>query len=42
MPDKIYFISEMPIILAGKIDKKVLFDWALNGIPADKQILFNN
>jgi fatty-acyl-CoA synthase len=40
MPDKIYFISEMPIILAGKIDKSVLASWAQNGIPQDKQVLF--
>ncbi len=39
-PDKIYFISDMPAILAGKIDKKVLSDWAVNGIPEDKQMLF--
>lgn len=42
MPDKIYFISEMPIILAGKIDKRVLKDWTENGIPAEKQILFKS
>ena len=40
MPDKVYFVSELPIILAGKIDKKVLSDWAVNGIPEDKQVLF--
>lgn len=39
-PDKIYFISDMPIILAGKIDKKILSDWAENGIPEDKKMLF--
>lgn len=42
MPDKIYFISEMPTILAGKIDKKELSKWAKEGIPEDKQILFNS
>jgi fatty-acyl-CoA synthase len=41
LPDKIYFISEMPIILAGKIDKKVLSEWLINGIPSEKQILFD-
>lgn len=40
LPDKVYMISEMPIILAGKIDKKVLKDWAINGVPSEKQILF--
>lgn len=39
-PDKIYFISDMPIILAGKIDKKILSDWAENGIPEDKKMIF--
>lgn len=41
MPDKIYFISEMPTILAGKIDKKELSKWAKGGVPEDKQVLFN-
>ncbi|SHO53584.1 AMP-binding protein [Anaerocolumna xylanovorans] len=41
IPDKVYMISEMPIILAGKIDKKVLMEWAENGIPAEKQVLFS-
>jgi fatty-acyl-CoA synthase len=39
-PDHIFLISDMPTILAGKIDKKVLSDWAQNGIPSDKQMLF--
>ncbi len=39
-PDRIYLISDMPAILAGKIDKKVLSDWAVNGIPQEKQMLF--
>lgn len=40
MPDKIYFVSEIPIILAGKIDKKELSKWAELGIPNDKKIMF--
>lgn len=40
IPDKIYFVSEIPTILAGKIDKKELENWAIEGIPTDKQILF--
>lgn len=39
-PDKIYLISEMPIVLAGKIDKKVLNNWVMEGIPQEKQIFF--
>lgn len=42
MPDKIYFVSELPIILAGKIDKKILSGWAENGIPDEKTILFES
>lgn len=40
MPDKIYFVSEIPTILAGKIDKKELKKWAEEGIPEDKQMTF--
>lgn len=39
-PDKIEFISEMPIILAGKIDKKELKKWSKEGIPESKSILY--
>jgi len=41
MPDKVYFVSEIPTILAGKIDKKELRKWAEDGIPSDKQVLFS-
>lgn len=41
MPDKIYFVSEIPTILAGKVDKKELRIWAEEGIPSDKQMLFS-
>lgn len=40
IPDKVFFVSELPTILAGKIDKKQLEKWAKNGIPQDKMILF--
>lgn len=39
-PDKIEFISEMPIILAGKIDKKQLMEWCVQGIPDEKRVLY--
>lgn len=42
MPDKVFFVSELPTILAGKIDKKQLYKWAKEGIPQDKQILFGS
>lgn len=40
-PDFIYLINDMPILLAGKIDKKQLYVWATKGIPDDKKILFD-
>lgn len=40
MPDQVYFVSEIPTILAGKIDKKELRLWAERGIPSEKQVLF--
>ena len=40
MPDKVFFISEMPTILAGKIDKKQLREWLRDGIPTDKKMIF--
>lgn len=40
IPDKVYFVSEIPVVLSGKIDKKELKRWAEKGIPADKKVLF--
>lgn len=40
IPDKVFFVSELPTILAGKIDKKQLQKWAKDGMPQDKKILF--
>lgn len=40
-PDCMYIINDMPILLAGKIDKKQLYIWATEGIPDDKMILFD-
>jgi len=40
-PDGIYLISDMPTILAGKIDKKELYKWATEGIPKEKEMLFS-
>jgi len=40
-PDHIYLISDMPVILAGKIDKKILSQWAVEGIPEDKTMFFS-
>lgn len=40
VPDKVFFVSELPVILAGKIDKKQLQKWANNEVPRDKRILF--
>ena len=39
-PDEYHIVAQIPIILAGKVDKKELLDWAVNGIPSDQQVMF--
>ncbi|EPH06057.1 hypothetical protein HMPREF1531_00705 [Propionibacterium sp. oral taxon 192 str. F0372] len=39
-PDEYHVVAQVPIILAGKVDKKALVDWAINGIPGDQQVVF--
>ena len=39
-PDEYHVVAQVPIILAGKIDKKVLVDWAINGVPGDQRVIF--
>ena len=41
IPDHIIFISQMPIILAGKVQKSTLREWTLNGVPEENLILFD-
>ncbi|MDP4177192.1 MAG: class I adenylate-forming enzyme family protein [Bacillota bacterium] len=41
IPDDVIFISQMPIILSGKVQKKLLKQWAQEGTPAEALILFN-
>ena len=42
IPDEVYFVSQFPILLSGKICKNVLEEWATNVIPAEYRLLFNN
>lgn len=35
IPDHVHFIAQMPIILAGKVEKATLKRWAKTGIPAE-------
>ncbi len=40
IPDKIHFVSELPLAPSGKVDKKALAGWAENGVPSSHQIVF--
>jgi fatty-acyl-CoA synthase len=40
IPDQVVFISQMPIILSGKIQKNTLKNWAEEGVPETELFLF--
>jgi fatty-acyl-CoA synthase len=40
IPDQIIFISQMPIILSGKVQKNILKKWAEAGVPESELFLF--
>jgi len=40
IPDDVIFISQMPIILSGKVKKNTLKEWAEKGVPENELFLF--
>ncbi|PID59164.1 hypothetical protein CSB45_01825 [candidate division KSB3 bacterium] len=40
IPDEVIFISQMPIILSGKVKKTTLGRWAKEGVPRNELFLF--
>jgi fatty-acyl-CoA synthase len=41
IPDEVYFVSQFPILLSGKVQKNVLAQWAREGIPEENRLLFS-
>lgn len=39
-PDEYQIVAQVPILLAGKVNKRQLSEWAISGVPADQQVLF--
>jgi len=39
-PDEYHIVAQLPILLAGKIDKKELAGWVRDGVPRDQQVTF--
>jgi fatty-acyl-CoA synthase len=42
IPDEVFFVSQFPILLSGKVRKNILAEWARNGIPEENRILFRS
>ena len=42
IPDEVYFVSQFPILLSGKVCKNVLREWTENGVPEKNRLLFNS
>jgi fatty-acyl-CoA synthase len=41
IPDDVHIVSQFPILLSGKVQKNVLRDWVVNGIPAENRVVFD-
>ncbi len=41
IPDEVYFVSQFPILLSGKVRKNVLAQWARDGVPEENRLLFS-
>lgn len=41
IPDKIFFVSQFPILPSGKIQKNILRQWSINGVPEENLMLFD-
>lgn len=42
VPDDVVFVSQLPTILSGKVQKNVLKNWAVNGVPEENRMFFDN
>ncbi|MBN1698972.1 MAG: acyl--CoA ligase [Spirochaetales bacterium] len=42
IPDEVYFVSQFPVLMSGKVRKNVLAEWAVIGIPVRNRLLFND
>jgi fatty-acyl-CoA synthase len=42
IPDDVVFISQMPIIMSGKVQKQVLKEWVVDGIPSENRFMFDD
>jgi len=42
VPDQVHFVSQFPVLESGKVQKNILRQWAVEGIPAESQFLLND
>jgi fatty-acyl-CoA synthase len=42
IPDEVFFVSQFPILVSGKVRKNILAEWAVSGIPEENRLLFNS
>ncbi|WP_410511177.1 class I adenylate-forming enzyme family protein [Paenibacillus sp. BR2-3] len=42
VPDQVHFVSQLPVLESGKVQKNILRQWAAEGIPAESQFLLND
>ncbi len=42
IPDDVYIVSQLPVLLSGKIQKNILKEWVIKGIPAEFKLLFDD
>lgn len=42
VPDKVFFVSQFPVLESGKVQKNILRKWIVEGIPAEDKFLLND
>jgi len=42
IPDDVHIVSQLPILISGKVQKNVLREWVCNGIPEENLVLFGS
>ncbi|AIQ47432.1 hypothetical protein R70723_17205 [Paenibacillus sp. FSL R7-0273] len=42
VPDRVHLVSQFPVLESGKVQKNILRQWAVEGIPAESQFLLND
>jgi fatty-acyl-CoA synthase len=41
IPDDVHIVSQLPVLLSGKVQKNILREWVISGIPSENMLLLD-